>query len=97
MIDWGFVAILEFVFFIVVALVFVAIYAFRSRWWTSAIGRFQLALFLLAALLVVGIVAMAFVTVPSWPFAVIGFGLDVVMVGFVVQLLRAQRDERTGP
>jgi hypothetical protein len=93
-IDWGAVAIIEFILFVIFAAVFVAVYAFRSRWWSSLIGRLQLALFLLIALLVVGIVAMAFVTVPSWPFAVIGAGLDMVAVGFVVQLVRSQRREQ---
>lgn len=94
MIDWGAVAIIELVFFILAALVFVTVYAFRSKWWSTPIGRYQLALFLLLALFVVGIVSMAFVTVPAWPFAIIGFGLDAVAVGFLVQLVRAQRYER---
>lgn len=91
MIDWGFVALLELVLFAGICAFLAVRYFLRSDWRSTSIGPLLLALFSLLFLLLVGIVAMAFAAVPSWPFALVGAGLDVV--GWLIgrQLLRAQR------
>lgn len=75
-----------------VGLAFVALYAWRSRWRDTTMGRHMMVMSALMAgeagsLLALGLGA----PIPLWVFAV-GYGaMDVVVVQRLVLLLRAQR------
>lgn len=80
---------------VVAGIAFVVLYAWKSRWSATPIGRHMMAFAVVttgeaATLLALGLG----VRVPPWVFAV-GFGaLDLVVIHRLVLLLRAQHSQR---
>lgn len=85
------VILVELAIAVVAGVAFLVLYAWKSRWSATAMGRHMMAFALVttgeaAALLALGLG----VPVPPWAFAV-GFGaLDLVVIHRLVLLLRAQ-------
>ncbi len=84
-------AIAEAIYLAAIGLVFAVLYASRSPWQASPVGRNIMALMVGLVALVVALLATLIWNVPTWVFAVILGGLSIALTQCVWLLLRAQR------
>ena len=88
--DWGFVALILLVVFVVQLAVFVGRWAVRSDWRSTPAGRAFVPFLAMLAVALFGVGLLAFVSIPGWIFAVVFLALNIAMARLQRVLFRAQ-------